>query len=84
MPIPHTYIYYRCLAHIINLGVTDVMGSITKFAALETATAIWEYDPTDKNNRVLGGSVDLIAALRTLGVKVRNCHSFVYFANSVK
>lgn len=62
---------FRCLAHIINLGVTDVMSEITKMAALETATAIWEFDPTNDNNRVLGGELDMVAALRTLSVKVR-------------
>lgn len=46
------------------------MAAITKTAAMETSQAIWEYDPADPNNRVLGGSVDVIAALRTLGVKV--------------
>jgi hypothetical protein len=47
------------------------MGHITKIAAVENATAIWEYDPTQANNRVLGGSLDVIAAIRTLAIKVR-------------
>lgn len=46
------------------------MAAITKTAAMETTQAIWEYDPQDAHNRVLGGSLDVIAALRTLGVKV--------------
>ena len=46
------------------------MGHITKIAAVENATAIWEYDPIRKDNRVLGGSLDVIAAIRTLAIKV--------------
>jgi len=42
-----------------------------KIAAVENATAIWEYDPTHEDNRVLGGSLDVIAAIRTLAIKVR-------------
>jgi hypothetical protein len=60
----------RCLGHVVNLGNVDVMSHITKIAAVETATAIWEYDPTLENNRVLGGSLDVIAAIRTLAIKV--------------
>ena len=47
-----------------------VMGHITKIAAMETATAIWEYDPSLDTNHVLGGSLDVIAAVRTLAIKV--------------
>jgi len=43
---------------------------ITKIVAIETATAIWEYNPTLQGNRVLGGSLDIIAAIRTLAIKV--------------
>jgi hypothetical protein len=59
-----------CLAHVVNLGNVDVMRNITNIAAVENATAIWEYDPTQAGNRVLGGSLDVIAALRTLAIKV--------------
>lgn len=65
-----THGFGRCLAHVLNLAVGDFMSAITKTAAMETTQAIWEYDPADPHNRVLGGSVDVIAALRTLGVKV--------------
>jgi len=47
------------------------MGHITKIAAVENATAIWEYDPTRPDNRVLGGSLDVIAAIRTLAIKIQ-------------
>jgi len=51
-----------------------MMGHITKIAAVENATAIWEYDPTREDNRVLGGSLDVIAAIRTLAIKVSVYH----------
>jgi len=60
----------RCLGHVVNLGNIDVMGHITKIAAVETTAAIWEYDPDLPDNRILGGSLDVIAAIRTLAVKV--------------
>ncbi len=60
-----------CLGHVVNLGNVDVMRQITKTAAVENATAIWEYDPTLDDNRVLGGSLDVIAAIRTLAIKVQ-------------
>ena len=47
-----------------------MMGHITKIAAVENATAIWEYDPSLEGNRVLVGSLDVIAAIRTLSIKV--------------
>jgi hypothetical protein len=47
------------------------MGHITKIAAVETTAAIWEYDPELPGNRVLGGSLDVIAAIRTLAVKIQ-------------
>jgi hypothetical protein len=55
------------------------MSHITKIAAIENATAIWEYDPSWQDNRVLGGSLDIIAAVRTLAIKV-NCNYLVKLA----
>jgi hypothetical protein len=46
------------------------MGHITKIAVIENTNAIWEYDPELPGNRVLGGSLDVVAALRTLVIKV--------------
>jgi hypothetical protein len=64
------YLNRSCLGHVINLGNTEVMGHITKIAAVKNATTIWEYDPTREDNRVLGGSLDVIAAILTLAIKV--------------
>src|SRR5713101_3799826 len=61
----------RCLEHIVNLAIVAVMGSITKVSAIENAQAIWEYDPTLDDNRVLGGSLDMIAAIWTIAIKIR-------------
>jgi hypothetical protein len=58
------YFHHSCSGHVINLGNIDVMGHITKIAAVENATAIW------KDNWVLGGSLDVIAAICTLAIKV--------------
>lgn len=65
----------RCLSHVVNLANVAVMACVTKIAAVENATAIWEYDPNLPDNRVLGGSLDVIAAIRTIAIKV----SCVYF-----
>ena len=59
------------MAHVVNLGNVDVMALITKLAAIENATAIWEYDSTKADNRVLGGSLDVIAAIHMLAIKVK-------------
>jgi hypothetical protein len=53
------------------------MTHITKIAAVETSTAIWEYDPSLPDNRVLHGSLDVIAAIRTIAIKV-HCFFFKY------
>ncbi len=60
----------RCLEHVINLVNVDVMGHITKIAAVENTTAIWEYNPDLFDNRMLGGSLDVIAAVCTIAIKV--------------
>ena len=50
------------------------MSRITRIAAIENATAIWEYDLTLPGNRVLGGSLDVITAIRTIAIKVSSDH----------
>jgi len=65
-----------CLVHVVNLGVTNLMAAITKTATVETTSAIWEYDPMLPDNCVLGDSLDVIAAVRTLAIKV--CLSFLW------
>ena len=60
-----------CLEHVVNLANVNVMSHITKIAVIETTNAIWEYDPTDPNNCVLNGRLDVIAVIRTLTIKVQ-------------
>jgi hypothetical protein len=64
------HLFFRCLEHVVNLANVAVMGHITKIAVVENTNAIWEYDPELPGNRVLGGALDVVAALRTLVVKV--------------
>jgi hypothetical protein len=78
----HSHFYHSCLAHVVNLANIDVMSHITKIAAVENATAIWEYDPTLAGNRVLGGSLDVIAAIRTIAIKVSDIFSFCTYSVS--
>ena len=54
----------------MNLGNIDIMERITKIAVVENVTAIWEYDPSREDNHVLGSSLDVIAAIWTLTIKV--------------
>ena len=58
-----------CISHIIQIGIEGFMGKVTKKAALETAQAIWEYNPKDAD-ALINGTADIIAKLRTLAVKV--------------
>ena len=46
------------------------MAEITKIATVETTEAIWSYDPSLPENRVLKGSLDFISTVRTLFVKI--------------
>jgi len=47
------------------------MSHITKVAAVETSTAIWEFDPTLPSNSMLNGNLDIIASICTIAVKIQ-------------
>ncbi|KAH9030220.1 hypothetical protein EDB85DRAFT_2146864 [Lactarius pseudohatsudake] len=66
----HRQLPLWCLEHVVNLANVDIMSHITKLAVIETTNAIWEYDPSDLHNRVLGGGLDVIATIRMLAVKM--------------
>ena len=69
-----------CLAHVVNLGLTAFMSVITRLATLKTTMAIWEYDPTLPQNCLLEGSIDVIATLRMLVIKIQSSRQcIVYF-----
>ena len=72
-----TGIVFSCFGHVVNIANIAVMGHITQIAAIKNATAIWEYDPSLPGNWILGGSLDVIAAIRTIAVKV----SLPFFTN---
>jgi hypothetical protein len=61
-----------CLAHVLNLAIVAFMSDITRIGSIETTAAIWEFDPALPNNRLLGDSLDVVAAVRTLAIKVRS------------
>ena len=66
-PIQHRLL---CLAHIVNLAIVDVMSIITKITNVETMSTIWEFDPILPGNCVLRDSLNVIAAVRTLAIKI--------------
>lgn len=68
----------RCLSHVVNLSTVAIMSHITKIAAIENATAIWECDLNLPDNHMLGGSLDVITAMCTITIKV--CQ--IYFNSS--
>jgi len=61
---------------VVNLGNGDVMTHITKIVIVENTTAIWEYD-SSLDNCILDGSLDVIAAIQTLTIKVSICMSHI-------
>ena len=66
-----THDNHRCLKHVVNIANIAMMSHITQIAAVETAAAIWEYDPALPANCVLSRSLDVIAMIRTIAIKVR-------------
>ena len=67
-----------CLTHV-NLGIEGVMSVITKTLTIKTTAAIWEYDPTLANNHVLGGSLDIVAAIWTLTIKIQASDQWITY-----
>ena len=60
------------MAHIVQLGIEDFMSKVTKVGIIENKQAIWDYDPTLPENRIVCGGLDVIAVIRTLAIKVCN------------
>ena len=46
------------------------MNIVTKIAAVKTSNAMWEYDPNDPSNNVVGGGMDIMAAIQMIAIKV--------------
>lgn len=55
------------------------MGKITQTKIIESKQAIWEFNPQLPENSILGG-IDVIAAIRTLAVKVSLDASVIVFS----
>ena len=47
------------------------MSEITRVEHVATTNAIWEFDLTLPANRLVGDSIDVIAAIRTLAIKIQ-------------
>ena len=60
-----------CLAHVLNLAITDFMSVITRIANVKMTSTIWEFDPTLPSSCVLGDSLDVVATIRTLAIKIQ-------------
>lgn len=60
----------RCIGHVVQLAIEDFMKAVTQVGLVESKQAMWEYDPKASENRVLCGGLDVIAAIRTLAIKV--------------
>lgn len=74
-----------CLTHVINLAVTNFMSVITHITHVETTTAIWEFDPSLPENKVLGNSLDVITVIQTLVIKIQaSCQHIAYFKHLQK
>ena len=63
-----------------QIGKHQYHGLHHKTAVIETRSMIWEYDPSDPNNCVLGGGLDIIPTIHTLAIKVcisvdLSCHT---------
>ncbi|KAF8691619.1 hypothetical protein AX14_002750, partial [Amanita brunnescens Koide BX004] len=74
----------RCLVHVINLGIVAVMSHVTKIATMETVSAILEYDLEADDNQILGRSVDVIAAIWTIAIKIQCSSQQIKYFNKLQ
>lgn len=56
------------------------MEYVTQIGLAQSRDLMWEYDPSDPKNRVLGGQLDVIAVIRVLAIKV----SLLPFSGSIE
>jgi len=47
------------------------MSVVTRIGSVETASAIWEFDPSLPSNRILHDSLDVISTIRMLAIKIQ-------------
>ena len=60
-----------CLAHVLNLAIVDIMAEITWIDHIATMAAIWEFNPTLPTNCIMNNSLDVVATIRTLAIKIQ-------------
>ena len=60
-----------CLAHVLNLAIIDIMAVITRIDHIMTTAAIWEFNPMLPMNCVMNNSLDVVAAICTLAIKIQ-------------
>ncbi|KAF5383745.1 hypothetical protein D9615_003755 [Tricholomella constricta] len=60
------------------------MSHITKLAVIETTNTIWDYDPSEPDNRVLGDGLDVIATIWTLAIKIQSSGQRIQKFNSIQ
>ena len=47
------------------------MSVVTRIRSVETASAIWEFDPSLPSNRILHDSLDVVSTIQTLAIKIQ-------------
>ena len=52
-----------CLAHIINLVITNFMSAVTHIASVEMTLVIWEFDPSISTNCIPGDSLNVVSTI---------------------
>lgn len=60
------------------------MAHITKAATIKTTAAIWEFDPTLPDNRLHGNSLNVIAAIRTVTIKIQASGQRIEYFNKLQ
>ncbi|KAF7770801.1 hypothetical protein Agabi119p4_6775 [Agaricus bisporus var. burnettii] len=75
---------FMCLAHVVNLANIDIMKHITNIAVTENKTAIWEFNPALERNWITNGGLDVIAALRTLAIKIQASPIRIEYFNTLQ
>ena len=61
----------QCLAHELNLAIVNIMAEITWIDHIAITTAIWEFNPMLLSNCVMNNSLDVVAAICTLAIKIQ-------------
>lgn len=58
------------LTYVLYLAIMAVMSAFMNVLAVGTTTVIWEFDLPLLDNHILNDSLDIVAAICTLAIKV--------------